>query len=312
MKQSLITGSMALLLLTACSSENDGPVVTGGSDAPLFSASIDGLNLSRAFDTAWESGDAIGISGVSADVTYANVHYTTTGDGHFTPAGSQIYFQDNNPVTFTAYYPYAADASDITADTRSQQKQKGFDYLWSQARGSKAQPDVAFGFSHRMAKLVLTIKKGDDVNFAEVKSASLALGGFKHEGSFDTATGVAAATGSNAPLWEFANNTAEADFNAPLAIDDAAECVTYTLILFPQSFVAALPFEATLTGMQSFKANIDFTDANTAAGDAEAANEWIAGRQYNLSVTLHKTALTVNGCTITPWTPAEGGNIDAN
>lgn len=312
MNKSLITGSMALLLLTACSSENgDTPVVTG-CDAPVFSASIDGQNLSRAFDTTWESGDAIGVSGVSADVTYTNVRYNTTGDGNFKAASSEIYFQDNNPVTFTAYHPYVGDPSAITADTWYQQEQKTFDYLWSQASGSKAQPNVAFVFGHRMAKLVLTIKKGDDVNFAEVKSAILSLGGFKHKGSFNAATGVATATGADVAMWEFANNTAEPDFNAPLVTDDAAESVTYSLILFPQSFDAALPFEATLTGMQSFKANIDFTAANTAAGDADAANEWIAGRQYNLSVTLHKTALTVNGCTITPWTPADGGNIDAN
>lgn len=300
---------MALLLLTACGSENDSPVLSG--DAPHFSATIEGHNRSRAFDTNWDSGDAIGISGKSGDVNYTNVQYTTTGNGNFTAAASEIYFQDNNPVTFTAYYPFAADASVITADTWRQQDQKNFDFLWAQARGSKALPNVPFVFGHKMSKLVLTIRKGADVNFEEVKAAVLSLDGFKHEGTFDAAAGVASADG-NAAAWTFANNTAKAGFNAPAVIDPAAETVAYTIILFPQTFEDALPFEATLTGKQSFKALLDFTAANTAAGDADAANAWLAGRQYNLSVTLHKTALTVDGCTISAWTPAEGGNIDAN
>lgn len=310
MKKSLITGAFAMLMLASCGSDSDTPAASGS--IPLFSASIEGQNVSRAFDTTWENGDAIGISGISGDISYSNVLYNTTGNGDFEAAGTEIYFQDNNPVTFTAYYPYAADVSTITADTWNQQDQKKFDYLWAQAQGSKANPGVSFVFSHKMSKLALTIRKGDDVNFNEVKAAILSLEGFRHEGYFDTATGVAATTGNEAAMWEFANNTSDARFNAPAVADNTAETITYSMILFPQEFDAPLPFEATLTGKQTFKAGLDFTTANAAAGDADAANKWIAGRQYNLSVTLHKTAITVDNCTITPWTPADGGNIDAN
>lgn len=309
MNKSFITCALSLLLLTACSNENDTPAIA--DDTPHFSATIEGQNDSRAFDTSWENGDAIGISGKSGDVTYTNVQHTTTGDGNFKAAASEIYFQDDNTVTFTAYHPFAADASDITADTWNQQGQKDFDYLWSQAQGSKAQPNVPFVFSHRMAKLVLTIKKGTDVNFSEVKSAALSLEGFRHEGTFDAVTGIAAATGNPGAMWTFANNTANAGFNAPAVTDETEETIAYSFILFPQTFDSELPFEATISGKQTFKAALDFTAANRAAGDSEPVNAWFAGRQYNLSVTLHKTALTVNGCTISAWIPADGGNIDA-
>lgn len=309
MKKSLFASALALALLAACSSENDTPVVSSGA-APVFSASINGHSTARAYDTSWENGDAIGVSGKSGNVTYANVQYTTAGDGNFKAAASEIFFQDNQPVTFTAYYPFAADAAAMGANTWRQQDQKKFDYLWAQASGSKAQPNVPFVFAHKMTKLVLTIKKGADVSFAEVKDAVLSLEGFRSEGSFDTATGEAAATGNRCVMWEFANGS-ETAYNAPLAVNDNDETVAYTLILFPQDLENPLPFEATLTGKQSFKATLDFTSANASAGDTDAKNEWVAGRQYNLSVTLHKTALTVDGCTITPWTPADGGNIDA-
>ena len=112
--------------------------------------------------------------------------------------------------------------------------------------------------------------------------------------------------------WTFAGNTSETGYNAPLSKDDAAETVSYTLILFPQEFSSPLPITATLTSMQSFSATLDFTAANVDAGDTDAKNEWVAGRQYNLSVTLHKTDITVDGCTIQGWDEANGGNVNAD
>ncbi len=309
-KQLLFAALSATLALASCSSESDGPETPGSSDAPRFYATI-GEKQSRAFDTSWEANDAIGISCTTGGKAYTNISYTTTGDGNFTVTtpGTEIYYQDNNEVTFTAYYPYAASTASYGADTWNQANQKQFDFLWAQAKGKKATPNVAFSFAHKMAKVNITIKKGADVSFDEVKAAVLSLDGFKHEGSFNVVDGTAAATG-DAATFDFAN-AATADHNAPLKSDDAAETVTYTLIFFPQEFDAALPFTATLTGMQSFSADLDFTAAN-AKVDATAKNEWVAGRQYNLSVTLNKTSITVNGCTIQPWNEVDGGEFDAD
>ena len=163
-----------------------------------------------------------------------------------------------------------------------------------------------------MTKLVLTIRKGDGVSFQEVQDAVLSLRGFKYNGTFNVTDGTATATGDNLTAdWTFAENTTETDYNAPLSKDDAAETVSYTLILFPQVFSSPLPITA-ITGGQSFSATLDFTDANVDAGDTDAQNEWVAGRQYNLSVTLHKTDITVDGCTIQGWDEADGGNVNAD
>ena len=210
-----------------------------------------------------------------------------------TPWGNEIYYQDDNSVTFTAYYPWAnlaADATTITADTRAQASQSDFDFLWSRQTGSKASPNVQFLFAHKMAKLVLTIQKGNDVSYQEVQDAVLSLGGFKYSGTFNVTDGTTSTADDLATGWTFA----------------------YTLILFPQEFSSPLPITATLTGMQSFSATLDFTAANVDAGDTDAKNEWVAGRQYNLSVTLHKTDITVDGCTIQGWDEANGGNVNAD
>lgn len=309
-KTNILAAAAMILALTACSSNETDGLQSGdfnsaknNPNAPQFSATIGAQT--RAYDTSWETNDAIGITGTSGTKTYTNVQYVTTAaDGNFTvaTAGTDIYFQDNSTVTFTAYYPWNASTA-ITADTKAQKNQKTFDYLWSQATGSKASRNVAFSFAHKMAKVVLTIKKGSDVDFNEVKNAILSLGGIKHNGSFDVADGTTTTTGT-VEAWTFANSIT-ADNNAPVAEDATNETVTYTLILFPQEFEAVLPFTAELTGIQSFAANLNFATAPT------EKNELKAGCQYNLNVILNKTSLIVEGCTIQPWTPVNGDDVIA-
>lgn len=314
--KTIFMAMLAAAVLTACNNdEND--VIDSGSSQATFTAAINGQANTRAYDQTWEANDAIGISGTSGSTVYTNVQYVTTGgNGNFTAgtSGNEIYYQDNNAVTFTAYYPWtklAADATTITADTRAQASQSDFDFLWAQQTGSKASPNVQFLFAHKMTKLVLTIRKGDGVSYQEVQDAVLSLGGFRNNGSFNVTDGTTSTADDLATDWTFAGNTSETGYNAPLSKDDAAETVAYTLILFLQEFAAPLPFTA-ITGGQSFSTKLDFTTANVDAGDTDAKNEWVAGRQYNLSVTLHKTGITVNGSTIQGWEEADGDNIVIN
>lgn len=316
--KTIFMATLAAAVLTACNNDENNVIDTGSSQA-TFTAAIDGQVNTRAFDRTWEAGDAIGISGISGGITYTNVQYVTDSDGtsgNFTVGtqGNEIYYQDDNSVTFTAYYPWAnlaADATTITADTRAQASQSDFDFLWSRQTGSKASPNVQFIFTHKMTKLVLTIRKGDGVSYQEVQDAVLSLGGFKYSGTFNVTDGKTSTADDLATGWTFAGNTTETGYNAPLSKDDAAETVAYTLILFPQVFSSRLPITA-ITGGQSFSATLDFTDANVDADDTDAQNEWVAGRQYNLSVTLHKTDITVDGCTIQGWDEADGGNVNAD
>lgn len=111
-------------------------------------------------------------------------------------------------------------------------------------------------------------------------------------------------------MWEFAGNE-NAHYNVPAIFNDAEGTVTFPLIFFPQEFDESLPFFAKLAGGQTLKAEIDFTAANREKDGADAKNEWVAGRQYNLTVTLHKTGITLDNCPIMPWEEVNGGNIDA-
>lgn len=316
-KLNALAAAVMALAFVSCSSDEDAldPGVNSSANEARFSASIN-APASRAANASWENGDEIGISGISGDVTYTNVRYfTANADGNFAPENEadKIYYQTDEEVTFTGYYPWndLSGGNTIAADTWGQRDQKDFDFLWAQASGSKANPDVSFVFAHKMAKVVLTIKKGNDVSFDEVKAALLSLDGFKHEGSFNVTTGTTTTSDVTTVMWQFAGNTENEAYNAPKSEDATAQTVTYTMIFFPQVFASPLPFSAELAGKQTFKANLDFTAANKTKDDTAAKNEWVAGRQYNLGIVLNKTDLTVTGCTITDWVEVNGGDINA-
>lgn len=303
-----ISAALAILTLAGCGNEGAEPEITGRKDCPDFTATIDGVET-RAFDQSWERGDEIGISGANR----TNVGYhTSAGDGQFKVknSGEQIYFQDESEVTFTAYYPkneLAGGAKAIKGDTKGQTAQKNFDFLWAQAKGKKDAPNVAFTFSHMMAKVILTLKPGDGMSYDEVKAAGLALGGFRHTGSFSITDGKTAVEGTSTDKWVFTGGVATA------ALNETGKTVTYSLIFFPQKHQKPLAFlaELNLADNKSYnlKADIDFTAANREKDGDAAKNEWVAGRQYNLSLTLHKTGITLDKCVIRPWNVVKGDEI---
>ena len=67
------------------------------------------------------------------------------------------------------------------------------------------------------------------------------------------------------------------------------------------------------SSVEELSSSISEISSQTAsnAGIADPRNEWLAGYQYDIAVTIHKTGVSIQGCTITAWTEADGGNFDA-
>lgn len=269
-----LTIILAVTLLTACSSDETG--MLDGARQATFSARI-GNGASRASGTEWTVGDAIGISGVSGSKTYSNVEYSTgVADGNFAPVGDAIYYYDSDPVTFTAYYPYTADGGIISASTVDQSVKSSFDFLWAQASGSNATPDVHFTFAHRMAQINIVFTNGNDVDLSDL---TFSIDGLVLDGTFDTATGEAKA----------AENSTAASLTSTLTTDSKA-----SLIVFPQT-ADNLTVTANAEG-QTYKCVFSLGTLNS-------------GSNYNVSIAVSKNEMTVTDCTIIPW--GDGGNVNA-
>ena len=294
MKTRLFTFAALALALAACTNDNenlnDGPV------AAVINAEISDAVATRASGTAWAERDEIGIS--ESRFGYANVPYRWES-GKFTPAGTIIFFQDDDPTTFSAYYPYDADGGTLTAttDATAQQNQPAIDFLYATgATASTHNPEVNFtddtaaggtdcSFHHCMSQITLTFKAGSGVDFNTIKPTSYTLSGLVLAGSFDTADGTAEANDA----------TAAQDLNMTLTNG----VLTSSVILFPQSTT-------------SIELSVNYNSQPYTATLTIPEGALKAGNNYTYTVTVRNKDLSISSATISDWNPVNGGNVNAD
>ena len=318
---SLLAGAMLTLAFTACSNDEIETVPYEGPVAAQVIAGIDGA-VTRASDTSWGYGDAIGITCSGTNTYYTNMKYVTkNADGNFThyngdteETKSGIFFQGKEEMTFSAYYPFTgpegslpgADGK-ISGSTASQYPytvRNNIDYLFAKgAKTTYASPTISFNgddtkFKHKMVRLRLALKTSTDDGFdklTEVTLGTYTLGGLRHAGTFNVKDGKAEATSTSTVVndWSVSSNCVYND------LGDGAR--TYIIILYPQEVNGALPFTATIKG-QEYKNTTDIKFEN---------DKLVAGTSYTFTITMKKTGMTVSSCTIDGWGNGTGGSGDA-
>lgn len=279
------------LALTACNNDNYdvSPV------AAKISATIGESVTSRVSGSSWVEGDMIGITTTynSQVGPFINMKYTTKGgDGAF--EGNAIYIY--NPMSLTAYYPFTdsenklpgsngvisavTDAANQTSTT-----QPLIDFLYAAKSDiTSDEPRVVLDFSHKMSKLTFIFKDGTGADVSNITSYT--IDGLVLSGTFDTATGVCAIKSDEAA--------------APLVMSvDGVQSGTEIdpVIIFPQS-VPEMTVKLTITDAdnQIYSCFLNFTN-----------NEIAAGKNYQYTITVNKTGLTVNESTIINWDKEELG-----
>ena len=240
------------LMLTACGNEDKTDNLLQEPVEARVSASI-GSMATRAYDTTWENGDGIGITGGG----YTDVRYEYYGSW-FVADAYAIYFHTTDDVNFTAYYPQGAETNDVTIDANTAQRK--IDFLYGTGRGGvSTDGKVNFSFSHRMSRLVLNFIAGDGVDLTDLSSYTLS--GLSMTGSFNTTTGIANATGAASDL----------------TINVAGGTTSSSHILFPQE-VSEATLKVKLEG-QIYTATLTFPKANAVQG-LESGYSYI----YNVTI----------------------------
>lgn len=294
MKTRLFTFAALALALAACT--NDDENLNNGSVAAVINAEISDAVSTRASGTAWAERDEIGIS--ESRFGYTNVLYRWES-GKFTPTGTIIFFQDDDPTTFSAYYPYDADGGTLTAttDATAQQNQPAIDFLYATgATASTHNPEVNFtddtdaggtdcSFHHCMSQITLTFKEGSGVDFSTIQPTGYTLSGLMLTGSFDTTTGTA----------ETDDATAAQDLDMTLTNG----ALTSSVILFPQTKASI--------GLSVYYNSQPYTATLTIPDGALKA-----GNNYTYTVTVRNKDLSISSATISDWNPVNGGNVNAD
>ena len=290
MKTRLLTFAALALALAACNNDNenlnDGPV------AAKFIADITPATRVNSEGTDWTDGDRIGITGAG----FINIPYVRES-GQFVPEDKTIYFNDIETKTFNAYYPYQSDGGTVSVSTAADKQGPGIDFLFaSGATGNTHNPEVSFtdktaeggadnSFHHRMSLIKFTFKAGDGLIFDGMEPASYTLGGLKHEGTFDTATGTTAVT-----------EAAESPITMQLG-----GATTSQVIILPQVVNSSLELKVSFNGL-------DYTTTLPNPSKPEA-NQFSAGYAYTYNITLSNKGITVEEPEITPWEPGDSNNV---
>lgn len=300
-----VTSVVAVLLAAGCSEENNEPA-GNASNAAIVTASIgkaDNVTSTRASNMVWDADDCIGISTSSAKgkTNYINIQYKTDGSVFKPVSGAAgedntIYFQDTSPTEFTAYYPYegvngtkpgsnGVITRTLTVADQSTANLPAIDYLWAQQTAQSSNPKVDFQFSHRMSRIILNFKAGAGT-VLPTDGLTYTLTGLATEGTFNTLTGEAQATGTASTLEKLPTIT-------------TAGQPTGTAILWPQA-ASSVRLQLTLNGT-TFGAALTFPSGT--AGEALAPST-----SYTFNVNVERTGIEISKADIKDWT--DGGSKD--
>lgn len=290
----------SVLAFTACSSENEP------DNAPATLKITAGFETdSRALGSTWEA-DNIGVYAIAGNANmqekYKNVPYSTTSTSdvaEFTADADPIYFEGTEDITFCAYAPYESGATwnKPQVNTRSQvtrEQQKRIDFIYATgAVASKNSPVLSFtgdkAFRHVMSRLVVRLKPGDGLTTPDVAIGGHYIDGLVHDGTFDPATGAVTPTGS--PIeWSLVYSTRTTDMTNNV--------VTYDALVIPQTLTAPLKYKAVIA-------------AQPYVNDTAMQPALEPGKTYTYTITIHKTGLKIEGCTVTDWEDGGSGSGEA-
>lgn len=319
MKSKHLALTVLALALTACNNNDETDNKVNGEPVEArFFGEINGATH-RAAGTAWATDDAIGITGTSGNTTYTNIKYTYAGGSNplFTAATSAntIYYQNDNEVTFTAYYPFGGTEKTALGDvtttlTAAMQDatnksvdgnftpQSQIDFLYGTGTGKRTTNDgkVAFEFEHKMSKLVLNFIAGNEVSLNDLSQYELK--GLEMAGTFNPKDGTAAAS--------------ETETSKTLTIKRDGGSFSgnvSSLILFPQTATSA-----TLTVTVNSNTYTATLPLPTKTATGATGNGLESGKSYTYNVTVGSKEMIISKTDISDWTDGitgDNGNVDA-
>lgn len=286
MKTNYLFIGMAVLMMAACSNDENETQVNDGRVAVSFAG---GITLTRATTDAWEANDGIGIYMLehgTKTVAHgaANRKYVTTaGNGEFTPAGVEqtIYFPLNadEKVDFIAYYPQIDLTDDIyKVDVSDQKNPADIDLLRSDnATGKdKNTNTVDLKFFHRLSRVEVELTAGEGVSDAELAGMGITLSKQPVKADFNVLQNTL---------------TAGQDL-ATLTLNTATDGKTASAIILPQEGASGRSLELTLTG------------GTVLTWPVEADRTFEQGKKTIFNITLKRTPVGTEvevNATIQPW-----------
>ena len=237
----------AVMLIASCSKNSN----TGDEPSPVKPTQIP-INVSmgvwtRATDTAYESGDKVGIYVVNYNGSAAgtlqssgnhvdNMRFSYTTK--WTP-DTEIFWKDQTTkADFYCYYPYGtpADVSAHSFVTKADQSKladyKASEFLWGKASGITPTANAVPIITNRsMSNMVIYVVAGKGFTEETLAAAnkSVKICNVKTSSAIDLRTGVATATGSATDIVPYNEGEYYRAFLVPQTVPDGTNLITVTV-----------------------------------------------------------------------------------
>lgn len=209
MRKTILFGLAAAMLVVACSEEDDLRQGIAG-EGITFTSSV----MSRATDTSFEAGDAIGVSmytesGFVGNAT--NVQYTTEDGSRFTSTNPMTWGAAGSAETvdFKGVYPYKAEAVadgiySFTLATGEGASLSDNDVMYSSMTDvAVSSKNVDLTFKHKLVKVVMQVY---DQNRKLLPGATVKINNQQTSGTLNLADGTVTSTGTADATLDFASN----------------------------------------------------------------------------------------------------------
>lgn len=168
--KNIVLTSLISFLFFSCSSDNEPETVDNSKKLMTFDCVI---GDTRATDTAFESGDIIGVFVVKAgeliQPTGNEVNNESfTFNGSAWSSSKKVYWNDGTFDVY-AYYPYTGTIADteemlfnVGADQSTHAGYTASDFVWASKEGvTGSSTPVSLSFTHSLSKAVVVLEKGD-------------------------------------------------------------------------------------------------------------------------------------------------------
>ena len=268
----LFTLMAAVAAMVSCSDNVENVPTTPETDKLPINIST---TLTRATDSAFETGDKVGIFVVNEPNALA------TSDNHVDNMGftysttwtpdTPIYWLDQTTkADFYCYYPYAESVSTTAhtfvtkADQSSLVNYKASEFLWGKVVGiAPTEEAVNITTNHTFSNALVILKPGDGFTEASLAAATklVKICGVKTGATINLATGVATATGNATEVTPYLENG------------------QYRALIVPQTTAEGALIVVTVDG-------VDYTLSRSMT--------FKANKQHKFTVTLNKVSNGVN------------------
>lgn len=186
-----VAGILCLLAASCSDVTDDGTTLPPGTYPMTFTAGVDRLTATRATTgadgkTTWQENDPVAIS-MDGGANHKEYKISNTTDGAMIPDGDgNILYWSKRQETLAAWYPVSCTVGsntgsgevNITDQNTSFGTLENILHAPAQDYTYSSGGSVAFVFRHALAKVKVTLKKGDGIEESDLSNATVTFTGY--------------------------------------------------------------------------------------------------------------------------------------